>query len=197
LNEKQFLQGYVPHAQRPQVFTSIVARTRAHPLELAKSVREAVWRVDRDQPVWGFRTMEQDLAGVVGSKKSMMWLTGLFALIALLVATVGIYGVLSYTMSQRTQEVGVRVALGADSRRVTAMVVGEGATLVAIAVGIGLVAAYAAARLLQSELYGVGAGDVITFVAVSALLSSIAVLACYIPARRASRVDPMVALRAE
>jgi predicted permease len=136
LNEKQLLQGYVPHAQRPQVFTSIVVRTRGNPLEAAKSVREAVWRVDRDQPVWRFRAMDQDLAAVVTSKKTMMWLTGLFAIVALIVATVGIYGVLSYTMSQRTHEVGVRVALGADSGRVTAMVVREGARLVAVSIAV-------------------------------------------------------------
>ena len=197
LHEAQLFQGYVPHAQRPQVFTSIVARTRGDPLAVAKSVREAIWRVDRNQPVWRVQTMEQDISGVVESKKTMMWLTGLFAIVALLVATVGIYGVLSYTMSQRTHELGVRVALGADSGRVVAMVVGEGARLVGVAVGIGLVAAYVAARLLRGELFGVGASDVITFATVSLVLSGVAILACYIPAKRASRVDPMVALRAE
>jgi putative ABC transport system permease protein len=197
LNETQLLQGYVPHAQRPQVFTSIVARTRGNPLALAKSVREAIWRVDRDQPVWRFRAMEQDLNAVVMSQKTMMWLTGLFALIALLVATVGIYGVLSYTMSQRIHEVGVRVALGADTGRVVALVIGEGMRLVAVAVAAGLLASIAAARLLRSQLYGVGANDVLTFVVVSVALSSVAILACYVPARRASRIDPMTALRTE
>lgn len=197
LNETQLLQGYVPHAQRPQVFTSIVARARGNPLALAKSVRDAIQRVDRDQPVWRFRAMEQDLAAVVMSNKTMMWLTGLFAVVALLVATVGIYGVLSYTMSQRTHEVGIRVALGADAGRVTAMVVREGMRLVAIAVAAGLLASIGAARLLRSELYGVGANDVLTFVVVSAAMSAIAIVACYVPARRASRVDPMIALRTE
>ncbi len=142
LSETQMLQGYVPHAQRPQIFTSIVVRVRggSDPLALARTVREAVWRVDRDQPVWRFRSMEQDLAAVVTSKKSMTWLTGLLALVALLVAAVGIYGVLSYTMSQRTQEMGIRIALGADARQVRRMVVGEGARLVAIAVVFGLAA---------------------------------------------------------
>jgi putative ABC transport system permease protein len=197
LNETQLLQGYVPHAQRPQVFTSIVVRTRGNPLDLAKAVREAVWRVDRDQPVWRFKAMEQDLQGVVASNRTIVWLTGLFAVVALLVAAVGIYGVLSYTMAQRTQEVGVRVALGADSARVTAMVIREGMRLVVVAVGAGLIASLGAARLLQSQLYGVGENDVTTFAVVSVLLAGVAILACYVPARRASRIDPVVALRAD
>jgi putative ABC transport system permease protein len=197
LNETQLLEGYVPHAQRPQVFTSIVARTRGNPLELAKAVREAVWRVDRDQPVWRFRAMDQDVEAVVASSKTMMWLTALFAIVALLVAIVGIYGVLSYTMSQRTQEVGVRVALGADAGRVTAMVVGEGMRLIGTAIIAGTAASLAAARLLRSQLYGVGANDVLTLIVVSLAMAIVAMLACYIPARRASRVDPMAALRAD
>jgi putative ABC transport system permease protein len=197
LNEAQLFQGYVPHAQRPQVFTSVVARTRGDPNAVAKSLREAIWRVDRDQPVWRVQPLENDIAGVVESKKTTMWLTGMFAVVALLVATVGIYGVLSYTMSQRTQEIGVRVALGADSSRVVAMVIGEAARLVAAAVAIGLVVAWSAGRLLRSELYGVGASDVLTFVTVSVVLAGVALLACYVPARRASRVDPTVALRAD
>ena len=108
-------------------------RTTGNPLDYAKSVREAVWRVDKDQPIWRFRAMEQDLDSRRSSaKKAMMWLTGSFALVALLVAAVGIYGVLSYTMSQRTQEVGIRIALGANASDVTRMVVGEGAKLVGI-----------------------------------------------------------------
>jgi putative ABC transport system permease protein len=197
LNETQLLQGYVPHAQRPQVFTSIVVRTHGNPLEATKAVREAVWRVDRDQPVWRFRSMDQDLQGAVESSRTMMWLTGLFAIVAMLVAVVGVYGVLSYTMSQRTQEVGVRVALGADGRRVTAMVVGEGMRLVGVAIAAGVAASVAAARLLQNQLYGVGANDVLTFSVVSLAMAIVAILACYVPARRASRVDPMVALRAD
>jgi ABC-type antimicrobial peptide transport system permease subunit len=115
----------------------------------------------------------------------------------MLVAVVGVYGVLSYTMSQRTQEVGVRVALGADGRRVTAMVVGEGMRLVGVAIAAGVAASVAAARLLQNQLYGVGANDVLTFSVVSLAMAIVAILACYVPARRASRVDPMVALRAD
>ena len=197
LSEAQLLQGYVPHAQRAQIFTSIVVRTSKNPLDLVKPVRAAINRVDRDQPVWRFKSMQQELDGVVGSKKAMMWLTALFAIVALLVAAVGIYGVLSYTMSQRTHEMGIRVALGADARQVRRLVVGEGARLIGVSLVVGLVASLGAARLLQSQLFGVGPNDVVTFAVVSVVLAGVAVVACYLPARRASRVDPMTALRAE
>ena len=197
LNETQLLQAYVPHAQRPQIFTSLVVRTRINPADMVKPVQQAIWRVDRDQPVWRFRSMQADLGAVVTSSKTTMWLTGLFALVALLVAVVGIYGVLSYTMTQRTQEVGIRIALGADARQVTRMVIGEGLRLIGLAVAIGLLASLGAARLLRSQLYGVAPHDVVTFTAVSVTLAGVALAACYIPARRASRVDPMVALRSE
>ena len=195
LNEPQLLQGYVAHAQRPQIFTSIVVRTKGNPTDYARAVREAVWRVDRDQPIWRFKSMEQDLSGVVQSKKTMMWLTGLFALVALVVAVVGVYGVLSYTVAQRTQEVGIRIALGADAGRVSRMVIGDGLRLVAVAVVVGLVLSLGASRFLRNQLFGIAATDAVTLVAVTAVLGVVALVACYIPARRASRVDPLVALR--
>jgi len=197
LNEHQLFQAYVPHAQRPQIFTSLVVRAKGDPLALARAVREAVWRVDRDQPIWRFRSMEQDLDGSVASSKTTMWLTGLFALVALLVASVGIYGVLSYTMTQRTQEVGIRIALGANAGQVRRMVIVDALRVIAVAVVVGLVSSFAMAGLLRTSLYGVGPHDVPTFAAVTLVLSAVALAACYIPARRASRVDPMVALRAE
>jgi putative ABC transport system permease protein len=197
LNEIQLSQGYIPHAQRPQIFTSLVVRAKGNPLDLVKSVRDAIWRVDRDQPVWRFRSMDQDLDAVVTSRKTMMWLTALFAIVALVVAAVGVYGVLSYTMAQRTQEVGIRIALGAEGRQVVRMVVGEGMRLVGIAIGIGLVVSAAATRLLRSQLFGVGTADVLTFSVVTLVLAAVAIAACYLPARRASRVDPMVALRTD
>jgi putative ABC transport system permease protein len=187
----------VPHAQRPQIFTSVVVRTKGNPLDYSRAVREAIWRVDRDQPIWRFRSMEQDLDAVVTSTKTMVFLTAMFATVALIVAAIGIYGVLSYTMSRRTQEVGIRIALGADARTVTRMVVAEGARLIAIAVVVGLVASFIAARLLRNQLFGVEPTDVTTFGIVTVVLSTVAILACYVPARRASRVDPMVALRSE
>jgi predicted permease len=198
LDETPLLQAYVPHAQRPQIFTSIVVRTKGDdPHAVAAAVRRAVWRVDKDQPIWRFRSMQEDLDAAVTSPRVMMWLVGIFSLVAVLVAVVGIYGVLSYTMSQRIQEIGIRIALGADARRVTRMVVAEGARLVGVAVAIGLVGAFAATRLLRTQLFGVEPHDALTFVAVTGLLATVAILACYLPARRASRVDPMEALRAD
>jgi predicted permease len=198
LDETPLLQAYVPHAQRPQIFTSIVVRTKGDDLRsVASGVRQAVWRVDKDQPIWRFRSMQEDLDAVVASPRVMMWLVGIFSVVAVLVAAVGIYGVLSYTMSQRVQEIGIRIALGADARRVTRMVVAEGAKLVGFAVAIGLVGAFAATRMLRTQLFGVQPHDALTFVAVTTLLASVAILACYVPARRASRVDPMEALRSD
>ncbi len=197
LDEAPLLQAYVPHAQRPQIFTSIVVRTKGEPLASAASVRQALWRVDKDQPIWRFRSMQQDLDAVTTSPRVMMWLVGIFSVVALLVAVVGIYGVLSYTMSQRTQEIGIRIALGADASRVRRMVVAEGARLVGMAVAIGLVASFAATRLLRSQLFGVQPHDALTFLVVTAVLAGVAILACYVPARRASRVDPMEALRTD
>jgi putative ABC transport system permease protein len=197
LNEAQLLQGYIPHAQRPQIFTTVAVRAAGDPLRLAKSVREAIWRVDRDQPVWGVRSMDQLLESAVGSSKLIVRLTVGFALVALLLGAIGIYGVLSYTMSQRIHELGIRIALGAESRQVVHMVVGEGMRIVGIAVAFGLAGSLLVTRLLRSQLFGVGPADVPTFAAVTLLLASVAMLACYLPARRASRVDPMVALRTD
>jgi putative ABC transport system permease protein len=166
-------------------------------LILAKSIREAIWRVDRDQPVWGVRSMDQLLDNAVGSPRLIVLLTVGFAIVALLLGAIGIYGMLSYTMSQRAHEVGIRIALGAESRQVVRMVVGEGMRIIVIAVVIGLAGSLAATRLLRSQLFGVGPTDVLTFSVVTAILALVAVLACLLPARRASRVDPMIALRTD
>jgi putative ABC transport system permease protein len=197
LNEPQLLQAYIPHAQRPQIFTTLAVRTAGDPLLLAKQIRDAIWRVDRDQPVWSTRTADQLLDSAVGPSKLIVTLTAGFALVALLLGALGIYGVLSYTMSQRVHEVGIRVALGAESRQVVRMVLREGMRTVGIAIVVGLVTSFAATRLLRSQLFGVGPADVLTFSVVTVLLAAVAMLACYLPARRASRVDPMIALRAD
>jgi putative ABC transport system permease protein len=197
LNENQLLQAYIPHAQRPQIFTTLAVRTAGDPLLLSKAIREAIWRVDRDQPVWGIQSMQQLLEGAVGSPALIVRLTAGFAIVALLLGAIGIYGVLSYTMTQRTQELGIRIALGAEARQVVRMVVGEGMRIVLLAVAIGLLGSLGATRLLRSQLFGVGPTDAVTFSIVTALLAGVAMLACYLPARRASRVDPMVALRSD
>jgi putative ABC transport system permease protein len=197
LSERPLLQAYVPHAQRPQIFTTVAVRTAGDPLQLVKLIREAIWRVDHDQPVWGVRTVEQLLEGAVGSPRFIVGLTAGFAIVALLLAAVGIYGVLSYTMARRTHEMGIRMALGAERVQVVRMVVGEGMRLVAVAIAVGLAGSFAATRLLRTQLFGVGPNDPLTLAAVTLLLAGVALVACYVPARRASRVNPTEAMRTE
>jgi putative ABC transport system permease protein len=190
-------QAYVPYTQRPLIFTEVVIRAAGDPSTLANAVRAAIWRVDRDQPVWAIRMMDGVVTRNLGKPKFTMWLTGSFALVALVLAMIGVYGVMSYSVAQRTHEVGLRMALGAEGRQVVRMIVGEGTRLVGVAVLIGIGAALGVTRLMRSQLFGIGASDPLTFAAVTLVLAIVAMVACYLPARRASRVDPMVALRVE
>jgi putative ABC transport system permease protein len=190
-------QAYIPYMQNPQIFTSVVVRARRDPMALAPAVREAIWRVDRDQPVWKMRTMESLVDSALGSKRVLLGLVAAFAGVAVMLAGVGIFGVMSFAVTQRTHEVGVRMALGARGGEVLRLIVGQGLRLTAIALVIGLVAASGAMRLLASQLFGVTPSDPVTFVAVPLVLGAVATIACYLPARRASRLDPLVALRRE
>ena len=166
-------------------------------MSVANAVQAAIWRVDRDQPVWRIRTLDRVMEDARGGPKLTVWLTSAFGLLALLLATIGVYGVMSYAVARRTQEVGIRMALGARSAQVLRMVLREGMTTIGIAVAIGLGVAFAATRLIASQLFGVSATDPLTFVLVPVILAVVALVACYLPARRASRVDPIVALRAD
>ena len=197
LGEEPLEQAYLPTLQRPLIFTEVVVRTSGAPLDVADAVRRAVWRVDRDQPVWGVRALDAVIARSLGAPRATMGLTVSFALLALLLAAVGVYGVTSYVVARRTHEVGIRMALGAPGAQVLRMVVRQGMTTIVIALAIGLAASAATTRLLASQLYGVGARDPMTFAAVPLLLAAVALVACWIPARRASRVDPIVALRSD
>ena len=190
-------QIYQAVSQAPGNFTSFAVRTTGDPAGFASALRSAVWRVDRDQPVWGIRGMESYVDQHVAQPRFTLILTAAFALLALVLATVGVYGVMSYVLAQRTRELGIRMALGARTDQVVGMVVARGARTVALAIAVGLAGAYVAARWLQSQLFEVRAGDPLTFAMVPAILAAIALAACYLPARRAARIDPMIALRQE
>jgi putative ABC transport system permease protein len=177
--------------------TNLVVRTTSDPLTLASAVRGEVAAVDRDQPVSAIRTMEEVVSGSVAQQRFRTLLLAAFACVALLLAGVGIYGVIAYSVTHRTHEIGVRMALGAGAADILKMVIGQGMALALLGVAFGLLAALALTRVLSSLLFGVTATDAATFAAVSFLIAAVAFLACLLPARRATKVDPMVALRYE
>jgi putative ABC transport system permease protein len=153
--------------------------------------------VDRDLPVYRVTTMERMVADSLAQRRFSMFLFGVFAALALVLAVVGLYGVMSYAVAQRTHEIGLRMALGAQGRDVLRMIIGQGMTLVAVGLGLGLLGALMLTRVMSSLLYGVSATDPLTYAGIALLLAAVAFLASYIPARRATKVDPMVALRYE
>jgi len=191
------LQSYLPLAQEPARGLALAVRTEGAPLLLAGTVEHTIHSIDKDLPVFNARSMDQLLDNAIGRQRlTMVLLTG-FAVVALLLAAVGIYGVVSYSVSLRTHEIGIRMALGAQAGDVLKLIAGQGMMLALIGVVIGLGASLALTRLMESLLFGVSATDPATFVAIALLLAGVALLACYIPARRAAKVDPMVALRYE
>jgi len=177
--------------------TNLTIKVSGDPLSMASAVRREVRAIDSDQPIASIRTMEQVVAESVGAPRYRTSLLGLFAFIALLLAAIGIYGVSSYAVAQRTHEIGIRMALGAEPREVQWLVIGRGIRLTLVGVGAGLAGAFGLTRLLVRLLFGVTSTDPLTFASVAVILTGIALLACWIPARRAARVDPMVALRHE
>jgi putative ABC transport system permease protein len=191
------IQIYDCYLQRPWLSSSFVVSTEGDPAALAGAAQAAVREVDRGRAASDVKPMGQLLAESVAQPLFYTRLLGLFAVVALLLAAVGVYGVMSYSASQRTHEIGVRIALGARGRDVVGMVVGQGMTLALLGVGIGLAGAFALTRVMSGLLYGVSATDPATFAGVALLLAAVALLACYLPARRATKVDPMVALRHE
>ncbi len=196
---------YMPAAQIPDPFYksagvfnfTIVVRTSSAPLSILASVKRTVHSIDPDVAVDGVQTMSDLVRTSLAAQRFTMLLMVIFAALALTLAAIGIYGVISYSVSQRTHEIGIRMALGAQQRDVLFWVVRQGMTLALYGVAAGVVAALILTRLMARLLYGVQAADPATFVIVSLALAGVALLACYIPARRAAKVDPLVALRYE
>jgi putative ABC transport system permease protein len=191
------LEVYLPFRQEPQNDVYLILRSAVDPASLTSSVRDAVASIDKDQPVFNVVTMQHLVDDSVSTPHLTLVLLGLFSGLALILAAIGIYGVISYSVQQRTHEIGIRMALGAQRSNVLRLVVGQGVKLATIGVVIGIAAALGLMRLMSSLLFGVRANDPVTFAAASAILLVVALAACYIPARRAIAVDPMVALRYE
>jgi putative ABC transport system permease protein len=188
---------YFPIFQNPVKAMAIYLRSDVAPSSLTQPLREQVRAVDRDLPVFGERTMAQVASESVSRRRFAMQLVGLFGVLALLLAGVGIYGVIAYSVTQRTREIGIRVALGASRSAILRWVLRQGMILTIAGVGVGLLGALALTRLLRSLLFGVGPTDIVTFGVLAIVLTVVAMIACYVPARRATKVDPLVALRYE
>ena len=188
---------YLPFAQAPLPGLRAVIRTSVPPTTLTNSIRRVVRELDRELPVFSVKPLEEYVATSVGPQKFYATLVGIFAVVALMLAAVGLYGVIAYAVSQRAHELGVRVALGATGERIARMVIGQGLTLALAGVAVGVVAAILVTRVLSSLLFGVSAIDPMTFGAVLTVLLAVATIASYAPARRAARVDPLVAMRGE
>jgi putative ABC transport system permease protein len=188
---------YVPATQAPLQDMTILVRTAGDPGAIVPSLRQAVWSIDPAQPIATVKTMEQIVSESIAQPRLNMALMGLFGGLALVLAAVGIYGLLSYAVTQRTREMGIRMALGAQVSDVLGLVLKQGMTLALIGEAIGLAGAFALTRLIRGLLFGVTPTDATTFIAVVGVLTTIALLACYLPARRATKVDPLKALRYE
>ena len=191
------MEIYSPYLQRPRRSAYLTIRTTGRPNNLVAAIRRDVLSVDKDQPVYSIKTLEQRLVDSLANWRLPMFVLSLFAGLALLLAAVGVYGVMSYSVSQRTQEIGIRLALGARPGQVMELIVKRGMALTLTGVGLGIMAALALTRLMSSLLFVVGSTDPATFMSITILLAVVALFACYLPARRATKVDPMIALRYE
>jgi putative ABC transport system permease protein len=197
LNAESGLEIYVPSLQKPLTIMALVVHTTSDPLLMTGAVRGAIQAVDRNQPVYDVKTMEQVVSESVSQPRLYTLLLGIFATLALVLAAVGIYGVMNYSVAQRTHEIGIRMALGAQRGDILRMVVGQGMLLALVGIVVGLVAAFLLTRVMETLLFGVSTRDLATFFIIPLVLAAVAFLSSYIPARRATRVDPMVALRCE
>ena len=188
---------YVPYSQTPLSYATLMVRTTTDAAPMTSAVKSAVQAIDREQPLYDVMTMARISARSVARRRFTMQLLAIFAGVALALAAVGIYGTLAYTVSQRTNEIGIRLALGAQTKDVMKLIIGQGMKLILIAVGLGLMGAAALTGLMASLLCDISATDPATFAVIALVLICVALLACYLPARRAAKVDRMIALRYE
>jgi putative ABC transport system permease protein len=191
------LQAYLPMSQEPSRYLGLIVRTVGDPLLAASMVEQTIYSIDKDLPIFDIRSMDQMLGNAIAQQRLTMVLLAGFAVLALVLAAVGIYGVISYSVTQRTHEIGIRIAMGAQARDVLRLIIGQGMLLTLIGIAAGLITSLAITRLMKSLLFGVSETDPLTYISLSIVLLFVALLACYIPARRAIRIDPMVALRHE
>jgi putative ABC transport system permease protein len=198
VDEETGYQVYVPYAQDAGWGSlSLAVRTKGEPEALTSPVRSAILSIDKNQPAYDVKTMDDVFSASVANTRLVVLLFGVFSMFALLLASIGIYGLIAYSVAQRTREIGIRLALGAQTKDVLRMVITQGMILALIGAGLGLAGAFAATRVMRGLLYGVSATDPMIFIGVSLLLTVVALLACYIPARRATKVDPIIELRYE
>jgi putative ABC transport system permease protein len=188
---------YFPHNNVPRLMVTLVVRTAGDPAALTVAVRQAIKQIDPNQPIRSIVTLRTVMAESIAEDRFFTLLFAAFSSLALLLAAVGIYGVLAYTVRQRTQEIGVRMAMGADTLDVLKLIAGAGMKLVAIGIGIGTIVALMLTRVLASQLYGITATDPVAFAGGLGFLAVVALMATYVPAHRATRVPPMIALRPE
>jgi putative ABC transport system permease protein len=186
---------YLPYTQNP--YLSVVVRTNTDPSHLIKAVQARIWAVDKDQPISTIQTMERALSDSLANRRVYLVLLSVFALIALLMATAGIYGLVSYAVARRTQEIGVRVALGATAGRVVVLVIRQGMLPILIGVAVGIAGSVVLSKFISGLLYGTAPTDPSTFIGTALLFTAVALIATYIPARRAATIDPTVAFRYE
>jgi putative ABC transport system permease protein len=190
-------QTYEPFAQEPSTVMSLIVRSSGNPAGLIGAIRAEVLALDKDLPLNSARTLPDIISASVAQQRFSMLLLCVFATVALVLAAVGLYGVMSYSVTQRTHEIGIRMALGASKRDVLRLVVGQGTALAVTGVGIGLAGSVLLTRLMAGLLFGVSATDPLTYLLIALLLTGVALVASFIPARRAAKVDPMIALRYE
>jgi ABC-type antimicrobial peptide transport system permease subunit len=188
---------YMPMAQLTDSFLTVVIRTQTDPAALATSARQTIWSVAGDVPVYQVATLSDLVAKSVAPRRFVMILLEAFSAVALLMTAIGVYGVISYAVSERTREIGIRSALGANSRDIVRLIVGGGLSVVAAGLAVGVLVALGATDYLDASLYQVGARDPLTFLTVTAILFAVALLAQAIPIARAMRIEPTIALRSE